>query len=96
MRSPESILAEIEPGLETVPVRLRGGLKRYLVDRVRPGSFLCNLLRNDLAAAVVQADEDSLAGLRDLVLFLHNYAPGPAHGSPGNFEAWLAGGSKER
>jgi hypothetical protein len=94
MRTPESILAEIEPGLETVPVRLRGGLKRYLVERVRPGQVLCALLRNDLVDAVLRADEDSLAGLRDLLLFLHNYAPGPAHGSPEKFEAWLAGAER--
>lgn len=96
MSIPESILAEIETGLETVPVHLRGGLKRYLADRVRPGHFLCALLCNDLADAVLRADPDSLAGLRDLLLFLHNWAPGPAHGSPEKFDAWLAGGSEEQ
>lgn len=75
-----------------VPRRLREGLRRYLVDHIRPGRFLCAVLRNNLADAVVRADEESLPALRDLVLFLHNCAPGQSHGSEAKFDAWLAAG----
>lgn len=76
-----------------VPAHLRAGVLRYLVDHVRPGQFLSAVLRNDLADAVLRGDDQSLAGLRDLVLFLHNHAPAQSHGSEANFDAWLAAAS---
>jgi hypothetical protein len=85
-----------ESDWEKVPAHLRKGLRAYLVERRRPGQFLSALLRNDLADTVLRADDDSVAALRDLVLFLHNCAPGPSHGSEAVFEAWLAGAGAAR
>jgi len=81
-----------ESDWQDVPPHLREGLKAYLIDRVRPGAFLSAVLTNNLTDAVLRADPASLGSLKDLVLFLHNYAPANSHGSSELFEAWLAHG----
>lgn len=73
-----------------VPAHLRAGLARYLVDRIRPGSFLCAVLAGDFPDALSRGDEASIAGLGDIVLFLRRTAPPAAWGTPERLEDWLA------
>ena len=63
-----------------VPEHLCGGLKRYLVNRIRPGHFLTTVLENNLREAVSRGDENSLAGLKPLIIYLYNHAPSEAWG----------------
>ncbi|MFC3097342.1 hypothetical protein [Alteraurantiacibacter palmitatis] len=86
---------DMEKGLINLRPHLREGLRRYLVDRIRPGAFLQAVIRNDLAQAVLRADENSLPAIRDIILFLCTAAPGPSHGSPRSLEEWIAGGTGE-
>ena len=72
-----------------VPEHLRNGLRLYIEQGVKPGSFLMGVLENDLRNAIFKGDTDSLAGLRPLVLFLHNYAPGECHGNPTRVANWM-------
>jgi hypothetical protein len=72
-----------------VPAYLHTGLVQYLVDRCPTGSFLCAVLENDLLHACAYADPESRLALADLVLFLIDYAPATAWGSPARVRAWL-------
>lgn len=73
-----------------VPEHLHEGLLNYF-ERHRPtGGFLRAVLENDMASAVVRADAVSLAGLRDLLLFLVNEAPQGSWGTADRVSRWLA------
>lgn len=72
-----------------VPEHLREGLMRYLVYRIQPGHFLTAVLRNDLFSAIARGDNESIAGLKALVTFLHNGVPSIAWGSVLHVQRWL-------
>lgn len=75
--------------LSMVPAPLRDGLDRYITAGIPPGYALACVLRNaPIMDTIPHLDAESVAGVRDLVLFLHNYAPGLCHGSPERVEAW--------
>lgn len=74
-----------------VPEHLHGGLVRYIVHRIPPGSFMEAVLSNDLREAMGRADEASRHGLFEIVSFLYNNAPCGCWGSPANVKAWLKG-----
>lgn len=82
----------LERGALTVPAGLREGLLLYLRVGIRPGSFLCAVLQNDLVDACRRADPVSAWGLQAIVSFLDNFAPAPSYGSPAAFEAWIEAG----
>lgn len=74
-----------------IPDGLHGGLIRYLVDGIRPGSFLSAVLENDLQEAVVRANPpEHFAALPALILFLFNEAPSHSWGSPEKVALWTA------
>jgi hypothetical protein len=75
--------------LSKVPEQLHGGLVRYFVHGIPPGSFVRSVLENDCVAAVRRADALCQAGLGDLVRFLVTAAPAPAWGSAESVAAWI-------
>jgi len=75
-----------------VPEHLQGGLRRYVELGIPPGHFLQAVLRNDLRDAVNRADLTSLAGLSDIVKFLHCYAPSGSHGHQTAYGDWISHG----
>lgn len=79
-----------------VPAHLRGGLERYLLDGIRPGQFLSAVLENNLSDAFSYGDEESIAGLKGVVLFLYNHAPNTAWGSVWKVAKWKALSTEER
>lgn len=79
-----------------VPQHLRPGLARYLVHGLHAGGFLKEALSNNLTGAVMQGDATSVAGLRDLVIFLYNYAPNAAYGCDSSYAHWVAQSQAER
>ncbi len=89
----EEIATEIEAPLAELPPHLQEGLRDYLVARQPVGGFLKALLSNDLEQAVLRADPVSFLALRELVVFLTNFAPANAFGSPDRVRQWLQGGS---
>lgn len=81
---------ELQDKMEEAGVasHLRAGLARYLVDHVKPGGFLSAVLKNDLATAVMHADEFSLANIREVVAFLKTMAPPDSWGSQEKVAKW--------
>ena len=74
-----------------IPRALHDGLVRYLVDGIRPGSFLAAVLENDLREAVTRANPvENFLTLPSLVRFLFNEAPAHAWGSPERVTVWSA------
>ena len=85
---------EYQPALgDMVPDHLRGGLARYLLDGIRPGSFMSHCIENDLMHAAVSAGAVVTVGdIRAICLLLHSCAPAWAIGSPKAIDAWTAAG----
>lgn len=75
-----------------VPEHLVDGLVSYVHDRRPTGSFLECVLSNDLKGAIERGDDESIWGLKKIVVFLYTYAPGTCWGSPAKVTAWLRRG----
>jgi len=74
-----------------LPEHLRGGVQRYIENRVKPGSFLQAVICNNLKESFARADEINIALMFDIVNFFHNEVPGNCWGSPERMEGWLKG-----
>lgn len=74
-----------------IPERMQAALKRYVIDRIRPGHFLTAVITNDLCGAFAHADEENskLVGL--YVRWFTNIAPGICWGDEQSMADWLAG-----
>lgn len=72
-----------------IPKHLRDGLERYLNNHIRPGNFLTAVLENDLKGACGYADEESYAGLKDLLMYLHWEVGIDCYGSKEKVNEWL-------
>lgn len=72
-----------------VPESLHEGLTEYLAARRPVGSFLTAVLENNLTQAVLRADPMNALSLYQIVLFLANYAPSTAWGTPRKVGDWL-------
>jgi hypothetical protein len=68
---------------------MREPIYRYVNHGVKPGSFLCAVIDNDLLNAVGCADFENLQCLAAFVGYFHNEAPSACHGSREKREAWL-------
>jgi hypothetical protein len=73
-----------------VPGTLHTGLVEYFAARRPTGGFLRAVLENDLGQAAMRGDEINRWHVADIALFLFNYCPAPAWGSPAKVDAWLA------
>ena len=78
-----------------IPSYMQGGLLRYIVNHIEPGSFLSAVLCNNLKEAVACADEVNRNILCNYVFFLYNYAPSQCWGSAHRVEKWLENAEPE-
>jgi hypothetical protein len=67
------------------------GIRRFADHRIPPGSFVTEVLNNNLKEAFMHADEQSIAGMFAIVSYCYNEIPGVCWGSPEKVEAWLKG-----
>ena len=80
-----------------IPVPLHDGLVRYLVDGIKPGSFLTAVLENNLLDAVTRANPEAhFQSLPTLLRFLANHVPTTAWGSRAAVVAWSSARRKRR
>jgi len=74
---------------EGLPESLRLGVKNYVENRLRPGSFLTAVLKNDFLNAVCTADPTNSMLLRDIAIWVYNELPMLCWGSSDKVEKWL-------
>jgi hypothetical protein len=72
------------------PEYMHGGIVRYLVNKIAPGSFLTAVICNDLRRACENADATNATLLIEYVKFFYNDAPSQSWGSREKFDAWMA------
>lgn len=75
----------------TAPQAIIDGIRRYVDHRIPAGGFVTAVLNNDLKDAFARADEQSIAGMFDIVSYCYNEIPGVCWGSPEKVAAWLKG-----
>ena len=71
-----------------IPERMRGALKRYVIDRIAPGSFLTRVIQNDLKGAYAYADDENIKLIGLYVLWFDKHAA-CSWGSPSAMAKWL-------
>ena len=72
-----------------IPDYMVEAIKRYINQRIRPGSFLTAVICNDLCGAVGQADDWNIRNIPAYVAYFYNEAPSTCWGSRAKMEAWL-------
>ncbi len=78
-----------------IPVGMMGGLFRWIENGIVPGGFLKAVICNDLAEAVLRADDHNIRNLPAYVSFFHNEAPSNCYGSKASMEQWKMLGGLE-
>lgn len=72
-----------------VPVSyMQEGVKRWVENGIRPGSFLTALFANDLVEAVCRADSVNKEYLKEWALFMVNEMPIGSYGSWEDVRNW--------
>jgi hypothetical protein len=84
------------PGLwEDIPKYMWGGINRYVMNGIEPGSFLKAVLENNLVGAVDRADGTNKYKLVEYADLLYNVLPNQCWGSPQRVNDWISGGGLE-
>lgn len=84
-----------EYNYDLLPEHMRGSMKRYLEQRIEPGSFLTAVLENNLSESFARADHINRERLFDIVGFLYNEAPRTSWGSPNKVTDWINQGKQQ-
>ena len=87
----DPVVLKLKAEMLGVPENLVDGLVEYVANKRPTGSFLECVLKNDLKGAIERGDDESLWGLKKIVVWLNNYTPGTCFGSPEKVDAWLKG-----
>lgn len=74
--------------LDGLPDYMHDGVVRYLVHRIRPGSFLCAVIANDLFRASLTADRDNSRCLDTWARWFYYNAPMGSIGSYDAIDKW--------
>jgi hypothetical protein len=75
---------------EYIPEHIRASIDRFVKSGIKPGGFVSALLSNqDVALAVLMADDESMKHLKAIVRYLCNEIPARAWGSEYNFYTWI-------
>ena len=74
---------------DILPEDIRGAVKRYIEDHIKPGDFLQAVICNNLKEAFQKADDININRMFDIVKFFYWEAPGNCWGSSKKMEAWL-------
>ncbi len=72
-----------------IPQRVLLSLYAYVNNRQQTGGFLTAVLSNNLFTAIGKADSESLAAIREIVVFIHMEVPSPCYGSEQAVTAWI-------
>lgn len=72
-----------------IPALIAGGLARYTLGNVRPGSGLHAILRGDLFEAIACYDPETTAYISNIVRVIAGYAPSASWGSSSTVDRWI-------
>lgn len=76
-----------------VPMHLRDGFTRYVVQGIPTGSGMRSILEDrPLSDVLPHLDETAEQHVGSIYRFLYNAAPGECFGSPEKVKAWIARG----
>lgn len=78
-----------------IPPHMQEAIRRYVVQGLKPGSFLTAVITNDLKSAVFSADATNLPLLPLYVRWFHNVPPGSCQGSAANMNEWMNARSQD-
>ncbi len=81
---------EVDGKYATAPIHILNAIDDYVRTHTPRGNFVMAVLENNLTSAFFLADDESMAGLRDILLYVHWEIPGSCHGSEDKVRAWLA------
>jgi hypothetical protein len=73
---------------ELIPPHTRESLQSWARDGQVGGRFLMAVLRNDLAGAVAQADEETMGAIPAIVAYCYNELPSTCWGTPERVCRW--------
>ena len=73
----------------TAPIHILDAITDYANNHTPHGHFVTSVLENNLREAIFLADPESLAGLSDIIRFVHWEIPSASHGSKEKVDAWL-------
>lgn len=76
---------------ENIPTHMQETIKRYVIEKVRPGDFLSAIIKNDLRNAIGHADSENLPLIKLYVQWFYNRAPMACTGSESAMNSWLSG-----
>lgn len=72
-----------------IPESILRSIYGYIEYRQATGHFLNAILTNNLYEAIARADKESLAALREIVVFVHMEVRADAYGSADKVQSWL-------
>jgi hypothetical protein len=75
-----------------IPDYMRGGIERYVMRGVPPGSFLSAVFANDLMGAIGKADDTNVACIQAYARFIYNHTPPNCHGNAQIVANWCDAG----
>lgn len=78
-----------------VPNHMRAAIVRYIENGIKPGSFLCSLIANNLNDTCTNADYINAAYIHSIVAWFVNYAPPACWGHDTAEEWWLERARRE-
>lgn len=92
---PETFGESVEDSFPDLPPQTKRAIDEY-VQYGHCGDFLEAVLRNNFVHAVCRADEENLAGIKDIAKYVWNHIPHACWGSPEKVKTWKAARLAER
>ncbi|NDD53226.1 hypothetical protein EBZ39_05025 [bacterium] len=72
-----------------IPERMQDAIKRYVIDRVKPGSFLTAVITNNLRRAFDYADDENVKLIGLYVQWFTDFPPALCWGDEQSMNKWL-------
>jgi hypothetical protein len=74
---------------ESIKPSVIAGIRRYADEHCPTGSFLRSVLSNDLIHACLQADDDNIRVIPEIVKYCYNEIPNDCWGSSAKYNGWI-------
>jgi len=85
----------MEDYIQKIPPAIKTSLDLYVEKGRSTGHFLKAVLSNNLTGAVGHGDENSMAALKHIVMYMYNEMPASCWGDSTAVKNWIANGGRE-